>query len=280
MPFGPRSKRAERQDGFDSSSTMTDESIRPLKKTKKEGELYTRVPSVQEKLQKIVTAPFSQILDWCEIENDDDPDYVPSECLVYLVRSAGRDCSLEDHERLYKALLARVVHGLHRGEETIDLLVEEKGLDRFIDLIASDWNSYDDRLDFYEIRFNSAVTKLRIDARRQAVKEYKGKVSLEGNSEDGEISIEVETAAGSFDPLDPSHFDIENYRSRLNAAINLLPSEQKTIIEMLKAEIPIDSKDRTRKTISRVLGKSEKTIRTHRDEAFAFIKRALKLEDI
>ncbi|MOA70137.1 hypothetical protein D3C78_1987900 [compost metagenome] len=45
---------------------------------------------------------------------------------------------------------------------------------------------------------------------------------------------------------------------------------------MLRQEIPIDSKDPSVVTISKALDKSEKTIRTHRDKAFAALR--LRLE--
>lgn len=45
---------------------------------------------------------------------------------------------------------------------------------------------------------------------------------------------------------------------------------------MWRQDIPIESSDPSVESISKVLGKSEKTIRTHRDKAFASLK--LRLE--
>ena len=45
---------------------------------------------------------------------------------------------------------------------------------------------------------------------------------------------------------------------------------------MLRQEVPIESKDPSIESISKVLGKSEKTIRTHRDKAFASLKLRLQ----
>jgi DNA-directed RNA polymerase specialized sigma24 family protein len=47
---------------------------------------------------------------------------------------------------------------------------------------------------------------------------------------------------------------------------------------MLRQGIPIDSKEPGAVTIARTLGKSEKTIRTHRDRAFAALRAALSSE--
>lgn len=45
---------------------------------------------------------------------------------------------------------------------------------------------------------------------------------------------------------------------------------------MWRQDIPIESNDPSIESISKVLGKSEKTIRTHRDKAFASLKRFLE----
>ena len=45
---------------------------------------------------------------------------------------------------------------------------------------------------------------------------------------------------------------------------------------MWRQDIPIESNDPSVESISKVLGKSEKTVRTHRDKAFASLK--LRLE--
>lgn len=51
------------------------------------------------------------------------------------------------------------------------------------------------------------------------------------------------------------------------------------IIEMLRKGVPIDSKEADAVTIAKALGKSEKTIRTHRDKAFAAIRAAMSGEE-
>lgn len=95
----------------------------------------------------------------------------------------------------------------------------------------------------------------------------------------GEPSEEVERAAGSFDWSSDLEIDGADYRFRLDAAIDALPPEQMRIIEMLRKGVPIDSKEADAVTIAKALGKSEKTIRTHRDKAFAAIRAAMSGEE-
>jgi DNA-directed RNA polymerase specialized sigma24 family protein len=62
---------------------------------------------------------------------------------------------------------------------------------------------------------------------------------------------------------------------RLEAAIDTLPAEQRRILHMLRQDFPIDSKEPGVITIAKALGRSEKTIRTYRDKAFATLRRAM-----
>jgi DNA-directed RNA polymerase specialized sigma24 family protein len=48
---------------------------------------------------------------------------------------------------------------------------------------------------------------------------------------------------------------------------------------MLRQGFPIDSKDPQAMTVAKALGKSEKTIRLHRDRAFAALRAALSQEN-
>src|SRR5262249_43955185 len=97
---------------------------------------------------------------------------------------------------------------------------------------------------------------------------------LEFDRETNEPATEVEEAAGCFDPFNTAVFHQEDYRSCLDAAIDTLPPEQIRIVEMLRQGIPIDSKEPGVVTIARALGKSEKTIRIHRDRAFNVLRAA------
>ena len=49
---------------------------------------------------------------------------------------------------------------------------------------------------------------------------------------------------------------------------------------MLRKGVPIDSKEADAVTIAKALGKSEKTIRTYRDKAFAAIRAAMSGEEL
>jgi hypothetical protein len=177
-------------------------------------------------------------------------------------------------ESLTELLLQRVYRLLPRAEEAASLIktnIRDDVVDHFVDLLLSDRASYDDRLDYYEINFNSAIAKDRKDA---SDRHWKRDRQM-GTEEDGAYNAQ-EGATGGYDHFDPSELDEKVYRLRLDEEIDSLPELQRRIVEMWRQEIPIDSQDPSVVTISKALGKSEKTIRTHRDKAFATLR--LRLE--
>ena len=180
-------------------------------------------------------------------------------------------------EKLLLRVARRVPSAADAGGKTVSLTkmnIREDVRDHFVDLLLSDRKQYDDRLDYYEVNFNGAVAADRRDANDRHWKHENRTAELE--TEDGEVSAQVESAVGDYDPFDVDELDKKDYRFLLNEAIDSLPEFQRRIVVMWRQDIPIESNDPSVESISKVLGKSEKTIRTHRDKAFASLK--LRLE--
>lgn len=260
--------------------------VTPLRKKTLEGKLYKRDAKIEARLSELKGLTQEELVVRCSIRKRDAPDYVPSECLVYFVRASRSGHSEESFERLYKILAERVLRTLPRAENAdgktasmTKTIIRDKVFDRFIELLSRDRIEYSEKLDFFEVRFDGALANLRRDAQEQAWRDENRSVSLEYDEETGDLTEEVERAAGSFDPFRQSEIDDLDYRSQLDAAIDTLPLEQMRIIEMLRMGIPIDSKDADAVTIAKVLGKSEKTIRTYRDKAFAALRGAMLGDD-
>ena len=229
----------------------------------------------------LVTLPRDALLARAEITKRSDPGYVPSECLLYFIRASSRDNNEAWFERLYRILTERVLRGLPKAEspdgKTESLTrgdVRAKVLGRFVELLSADRADHVDKLDYFEVRFDGAVASLRRDAQEQAWRDENRSQALEYD-DSGELSPEVEAAAGAHDPFSASDFDDADYRLRLDAAIEALPTEQSRIIHMMRQGFPIDSKEPDVVTISKVLGRSEKTVRTYRDKAFAALRAAM-----
>jgi hypothetical protein len=100
------------------------------------------------------------------------------------------------------------------------------------------------------------------------------------DTESGEFSPHIEKAAGAFDSENFNKYFGSHDRARLAEAISTLPELQIAILEMWKNEIPIDSQDPEVFTISKALGKAEKTIRLHRDQALKKLTEILRKGEV
>lgn len=255
--------------------------VHPLRKIKLDGTLYRRRPAVEAEIQELAAISTSELEYRASILSRSSSEFVSPEALVHFVRNAEAGTH---RERLTERLLHRVFRLVPSAEGsgggTVSLTktnIRDDVVDHFIDLLLSDRATYDDRLDYYEINFNSAIAKDRKDASGRHWKRENRNEEL-GADEEADVEEAAIGGIGGYDPFDPHELDRKIYRLRLDEAIDSLPELQRRIVEMWRQEIPIDSQDPSVETISKVLGKSEKTIRTHRDKAFATLRLRLERE--
>jgi hypothetical protein len=256
--------------------------VTSLRKRRLSGEPYERDPKVEALIAELAILPRDELIARASITKRSSPGYVPSECLVYFIRASRSENNEAWFERLYRILIERVLRSLPRAEssdgKTESLTrgaVRDKVLSRFVELLLADRAAYVDKLDYFEVRFDGGIASLRRDAQEQAWRDENRSRPLEYDEDSGELSAEVDAAAGAYDPFAAPDFDDAAYRLRLDAAIEALPPEQGRIIHMLRQGFPIDSKEPHVMTIAKALGRSEKTIRTYRDKAFAALRAAM-----
>src|ERR1035437_10075877 len=256
--------------------------VTPLRKRRLSGELYERDPKIKALIAELAALSRDELIARAAITKRSDPRYIPSECIIYFIRASRRDNGEAWFERLYRTLTERVLRSLPKAgspdgktESLTRGVVRDKVFGRFVELLSADRADYVDKLDYFEVRFDGALASLRRDAQEQAWRDENRSQPLEYDEDSGELSPEVEAAAGTHDPLAASDFDEPAFPSRLDAAIEALPTEQSRIIHMLKQGLPIDSKEPDVMTIAKALGRSEKTVRTYRDKAFAALRAAM-----
>ena len=257
--------------------------ITPLRKRTLQGELYRRDAKIESLLADLSSLSRDELLERAKLSRRSDPAYIPSECLIFFVRESRADNNDDWFERLYKILMERVLRSLPKAESPDGRTesysrgqIRERVFGRVQELLAADRTSYSERLDYFEIRFDGALASLRRDVQEQVWRHENRSVPLDMDDETGEPSLEVERAAAEhINPFDSSHMEDGIFRLRLEAAIESLPVEQRSVIEMIRQEIPIDSKEPGVMTIASVLGRSEKTIRNYRDKAIASLRAAL-----
>jgi len=256
----------------------------PLRKRSLKGDLYVRSPEIGDKLRELITLPQGDIMVRCAVE-DGDPKYIPSECLMYFVRANRENTPGIYFETIYGALLRRVMEQLP-PEDDNDITNSEiryESLGSFAETLAADRMSYDEGLDYYEIRFKESVANLRKNAARKPNRNKNRNRTLDPNPEDaegGEFSPKIEKAAGSLDAENFEKYFGSHDRASLDKAISTLPELQIAILEMLKNDMPIDSKNPNVFTISKALGKAEKTIRLQRDQAMKKLIKILRKGEV
>lgn len=251
--------------------------VSPLHKVKLDGTPYYRRPAVEAEVQELsALTPLDLEARAC-IRGYTSSGFVSSEALVHFVRHAVAGAH---RDKLTERLLERVLLLTPRAEDSggsaaslTKVNIRDDVMDHFVDLLLSDREEYDDRLDYYEINFNSAIARDRKDASARHWKHENRSEQL-GNDEE-ETPHALDAIDASYDPFDQHELNQKIYRALLDEAIDGLPEFQRRIIEMLRHDIPIESKDPTVLTISKALDKSEKTIRTHRDKAFATLRARL-----
>ncbi len=261
-----------------------------LRKTKDDGTLYTRPPDVEASINPLLALPRDELVERCKISDSSNSKYVKSECVLHFLRLTKSDNNDRHFEALFRILRIRVQRTLPALDRFVEegerasvqasaVEIRDAVLFRFQELLCLDRAGYDERLDYFEIRFDGAIANLRRTARRKTWKEENRSQPLSYDDETSELSKEVEDALARLHPSAPSKIDDPAYRMRFDAAIDSLPEDQRRVIEMLLQDFQIESKDPTAVTIVKALGCSEKTVRNRRDRAFEALRKALA-EDV
>lgn len=255
---------------------------RPLRKITGEGAPYMRRPAVEAEIAELEQLNLDELVARCQRLPKSVTGFVSTEALLYFVRTKGT--AGHHGESLFGALMKRVLRLLPKPDsadgtmtDVARLAIRDRVMDALVDRVLEDQAEYQKQLDYFEVNFNHALAKDRLDASTQVWTEQNRSVVLE--TEDDEISVDVEQAMDHYDPFDPDELDKKDYRRLLDSAIDTLPTLQKRIIEMWRQNIPIMSNDHSVPTMSKVLNKAEKTIRNQRDRAFATLRRRLERKE-
>ncbi len=257
--------------------------VNPLTKVRKrDKKTYERPAEIEQAIAALLEKSRAEVRSLLSIRSRKDPDYVPSECLVHLIRATRSDNDQAFFDALYGELLRRIVRVLPKpeersseGEEAINAQreqVRDDVRDRFTAWLAADRRESSDTLDIFECRFDYAVAKARDGAWRRL-----GTDSTRRHSKTvEELTESIEAGDAEFATLHGQLFSDPGSRMRLHAMIDRLPDIDRRIIQMLIADFPIDSKIEGEVCIRGVLQCDESTVRNRRD---AVIRRMRALVD-
>lgn len=234
---------------------------------------FTRPPEIEAAIDDILLASRDEIRRRLQIADRGDPEHLPAEVVLFLVRRSRHDNRDRWFEELYPALKRHLERALPRGDDLRTQEVAERVARRFGDLLLADRHQPDDALDFYECRFAMAIARLRADAKRAV---YVRSPKFEPVFEDGgRISDQVASAIERLRRSSGHLLDDIDFRSELLAAIDGLPeNERRTVTLMLKGLNDYDQNPDV-ETISRELKKSARMIQNYRTAAVEKLRRAL-----
>lgn len=253
----------------------------PLRQRQQDGRPYTRPADIIAAIYALSQLSKEEFAKRIDPQNSDD--IVPSECLLYFVRRPPFEADKDVLWVLFTAIRQRVLKAVPvpiksgKGQRSIDLDIREAVSDKFNELLCRDQTEYQERLDFFEFRFNLAIARLRATARRDICRDVSHFVPLAHDNETNETSPEVEKALSCFTDSFGGPSTDSSYRSKIHFAISSLPPDERRVVELFMEGIPIESSE-TDMTMVKILDCCEKTVRNRRDRAFAKIAILLKEE--
>jgi len=263
---------------------MTAPPIRLLRKRKPTGELYHHDTNIATTIRELLSLPDEQVVERCTSQLRDLPDYVPSECLVYLVRT-NHGKAFNTAEQLYRILADRILRRLpsrsNSARNSVSLTgsnITDEVFGRIVEWLGQDRQAYVEQLDYFEVRFNEALVNLFRDAKKK-VWRREGRTGPFGtDDETGELLPEMEKAIGLVEPFDAAKLERMEDRAGLGPAINTLLPLQRRILELNRLGMPFYSENPQVMTISKAVGKSDKTVRTHFQHALLTLNAILNGE--
>lgn len=167
---------------------------KPLNKFKKNGVRYCRREPIEALLDELICLPDDELVEQCKSTVQGEAGYIPSECLVYIIRESIRKNNQLLSNPLLHLLLDRCKDILankiskSRFPDAMQLRLEILG--KFSELIATDClTENQELLDYYEVNFNHAFQCFRINNIRSETKELekKSSESVEIKEETGEL---------------------------------------------------------------------------------------------
>ncbi len=258
---------------------MISPAIRPLKKIGKNG-LYKHRPETLNLLEELVLLPDGVLLERCNIPLRDVADYVPSECLVYLVRTK-HGTKEATAEKLLEILLGRLLSYLPKRSELdrgpVSLVrsnFSDEVFSNFTEMILGDPEKFDDKLDFFEFMFDLGLKRLFLDAKKMVWRREKKNVPYLVEEKTGELSEDLQKKLGFSDTFDLNEIERAELRALIRPSMesSQFSELQRHIIHLRLLGFPISSKDPVKQTIAKALNKSDRTIRTHLKLALLSLK--------
>lgn len=195
----------------------------------------TRPPGIERKIDIALPQDWATLSRRARETNPQSDDFLPSECLVHLLRDALR----RGEDRIARVLMPQL---LKRAEANLERTVPDSRMrdaksvqheilsDLAMMFTQDGTEGHEDELDFYECKFLRALRFLRIDHVRKALSERKELTDLpEANDGEGAFDEEMLARLSRMASVGPSQED-RLYLPEVIKALDKLPPAQKRAV--------------------------------------------------
>lgn len=260
---------------------------RALTKTDLSGKLYIRPGDVEAAIDAAIKQDLDTSAKRAWISNPDKAEFLPMECLVHLLRDAGRRRDDHTMRTLMPPLLARC-ENLLRAKIPDNSFpnapeLREDILGDFSLLFAEDGSKENsDELDFYECRFFRAFLVFRIGYLRRERARLKELISLPTSTEEDSHSSDEDVFARVSEAFRSQPTQVAKLLEKdLVSAINNLPSdERKAVVLCHVLGLKEESEDPSAVTAATLCGVSGRTVRNRLTRAATKLSQFKKGESL
>lgn len=256
----------------------------PLDRKDHQGITYKRPPQIEAWISTLESVDVGERTTQLSLPKTSE-GYVPSEVLVYFLRRAWQASDRKVFEETFRLLLGRVERSLRSRlwDSAIGNASDicDEIINRFVVSVTKDCKSHDGLLDFYEVRFDRALSTIKISVLRRLYAEVGDAVLVPFDSQDpddGSLSSEVEVAWEDRLRDELRKIDDPAFRFTLLSAIDRLPQDQKQVIGLRLKGIPVHANDPSVQTIAKMLQCDERTVRNRSARALKSLKVMLEEE--
>ncbi len=247
---------------------------RPLTKRNSDGNLYVRPERVEAQINKILSQKLATLKHRLTVTDAQLPNYLLSECLVYLIRNACRNNDDAILNAVFPILLTRcekmLLAKIQDNELSNAAYVREEVLGQFSELFATDGTEENrDRLDYFECRFNLAFRAFYKDLIRSERTRLKRFRPLPSQADAPESHTHKEIPARLIEALQsPEKTDSAALLKEIYEAIDTLPDDEREAVILCHVMgYKIESRNPDEVTVATICKVSGRTIRNRLSRA-------------
>lgn len=240
--------------------------LTPLTKNRKDGQTYARRPSTTQSLLDLAAWSRDDILRRLDQRDQRHPDFIETECVVYLLREANRQGNRSDwFNRLFEHLDRRldqnlrwaIAYGAINDAESLREDIKQE----FYVLLAKGLRNEPERLDPFEVFFDKAFAALRTNCLNKAKRPERRQTGLMDGKQDGQEEGEHEIA--QLEPENPmglNEIELSLFRSQASALIDHLPDKEKRAVKLVLQGHHVEASSPDKPSVAEICGVDVRTI--------------------